>query len=138
MSVYSHPPLPTSSPPPPRPPPTPHPPPPTLPPPSLLPPPPFLLASYTTFWVLLLACKVVFSFHFQIVPLIGPTRQVLATFNVVYSWPKVIPNDSHNVIAIIALWAPIILVREGGEGGGEWGREGNMEGERPEGGGSER
>ncbi|CAI5957562.1 unnamed protein product [Closterium sp. NIES-64] len=67
------------------------------------------ILNYTLFWVVLIAAKLVFSFKFQIEPLVAPTDQIMATTNVVYSWHKLIPTDL-NIFAVITLWAPIILV----------------------------
>eukprot|EP00850_Spirogloea_muscicola_P001766 SM000006S19531 [mRNA] locus=s6:1319148:1331519:- [translate_table: standard] len=58
----------------------------------------FTLLGYTLFWCLLIG------------PLVGPTKSIMATWNVVYSWHEFFPNNHKNIGAVVAIWAPIGLV----------------------------
>ncbi|XP_028112795.1 putative callose synthase 8 isoform X1 [Camellia sinensis] len=68
------------------------------------------LLKYTLFWVLLLLSKFSFSYHFEIKPLIAPTRQIMKIGVKNYEWHELFPKVKSNAGAIAAIWAPIILV----------------------------
>ncbi|XP_049933320.1 callose synthase 5-like [Nymphaea colorata] len=70
----------------------------------------FALFKYTLFWVLLLICKLSFSYFIQIKPLVKPTKDIMSVHRVQYSWHEIFPNAKHNVGAILSLWAPVVLV----------------------------
>ncbi|XP_015581453.2 putative callose synthase 8 isoform X1 [Ricinus communis] len=65
---------------------------------------------YTLFWVLVLATKFLFSYTFEIRPLIAPTRLILRIGVQNYDWHELFPKVKSNAGAIIAIWAPIIVV----------------------------
>ncbi|XP_050220253.1 putative callose synthase 8 isoform X2 [Mercurialis annua] len=65
---------------------------------------------YTLFWVLVLATKFVFSYSFEIRPLIEPTRLILKIGMKNYEWHELFPKVKSNAGAIIAIWSPIIVV----------------------------
>ncbi|OIW00473.1 hypothetical protein TanjilG_05823 [Lupinus angustifolius] len=70
----------------------------------------FALLKYTIFWVLLLACKFLFSYFFQIKPLVKPTKNIMDIRHIDYSWHEFFPNAKHNYGAVVALWAPVLMV----------------------------
>ncbi|KAF5728909.1 hypothetical protein HS088_TW21G01063 [Tripterygium wilfordii] len=63
---------------------------------------------YTLFWILVLASKIIFSYFFQIRPLVGPTRALLKLNGARYNWHEFF--GSTNEIAVILLWLPVVLV----------------------------
>ncbi|KAL3576497.1 hypothetical protein D5086_021780 [Populus alba] len=65
---------------------------------------------YTVFWVLVLLTKFLFSYSFEIKPLIGPTRLILKIGVQNYDWHELFPKVKSNVGALVAIWAPIIVV----------------------------
>jgi callose synthase len=68
------------------------------------------LLKYTMFWVLLLLSKFSFSYNFEIMPLIAPTRQIMKVGVMNYDWHELFPKVKSNAGAIGAIWSPIILV----------------------------
>ncbi|KAL4330238.1 hypothetical protein AHAS_Ahas13G0380100 [Arachis hypogaea] len=70
----------------------------------------FALLKYTIFWVLLLASKFAFSYFVQIKPLIEPTKLIMAIKHVDYGWHEFFPDARHNYSAVVALWAPVLMV----------------------------
>ncbi|XP_059624463.1 callose synthase 5 [Cornus florida] len=70
----------------------------------------FSLVKYTLFWVVLVCCKLAFSFFFTIKPLVKPTRDVMNIKRVQYTWHEFFPDAKHHYGAIASLWAPIILL----------------------------
>ncbi|CAA7398033.1 unnamed protein product [Spirodela intermedia] len=70
----------------------------------------FALFKYTLFWVLLLCSKFAFSFFIQIKPLVNPTKDIMKVHHVNYAWHEFFPDASSNIGAVVALWAPVILV----------------------------
>ncbi|KAK9676530.1 hypothetical protein RND81_11G083100 [Saponaria officinalis] len=70
----------------------------------------FSLLKYTIFWILLLLCKLSFSFYVEIFPLIKPTKQIWQMKVDNYQWHEFYPNATHNFGVIVAIWLPIILV----------------------------
>ncbi|KAL5053268.1 hypothetical protein RYX36_033950 [Vicia faba] len=65
---------------------------------------------YTIFWVLLLASKFLFSFYVQIKPLVKPTKDIMNIQHVDYAWHEFFPKAENNYCAVIALWAPVLMV----------------------------
>lgn len=63
---------------------------------------------YTLFWIAVLASKFIFSYFFQIRPLLGPTRALLNLNNVKYKWHEFF--GSTNELAAVLLWIPIVLI----------------------------
>lgn len=50
------------------------------------------LLKYTMFWILLLICKLAFSFYVEILPLVGPTKQIWQLRVGTYDWHEFFPN----------------------------------------------
>ncbi|CAN1140669.1 Putative callose synthase 8 [Linum perenne] len=65
---------------------------------------------YTLFWILVLFTKFIFSYNFEVKPLIEPTRLILKIGVQKYDWHELFPKVKSNAGAIIAIWAPIIVV----------------------------
>ncbi|XVF79206.1 hypothetical protein PTKIN_Ptkin14bG0201900 [Pterospermum kingtungense] len=68
------------------------------------------LFKYTFFWILVLSTKLVFSYCFEIKPLIAPTRVIMKIGVQIYDWHELFPKVRSNAGAIVAVWAPIIVV----------------------------
>ncbi|OVA03950.1 Glycosyl transferase [Macleaya cordata] len=68
------------------------------------------LFKYTLFWVLLLLSKFSFSYYYEIKPLVEPTKQIMRIGVNKYDWHELFPKVKSNAGAIIAVWAPIVLV----------------------------
>ncbi|XWS10813.1 hypothetical protein CRYUN_Cryun38cG0030100 [Craigia yunnanensis] len=68
------------------------------------------LFKYTFFWILVLSTKLVFSYSFEIKPLIAPTRLIMKIGVQIYDWHELFPKVRSNAGAIVAVWAPIIVV----------------------------
>ncbi|KOM42654.1 hypothetical protein LR48_Vigan05g025800 [Vigna angularis] len=64
---------------------------------------------YTLFWILVLSCKFLFSYSFEIKPLIAPTRQIMK-IGVHYEWHELFPKVKSNAGAIVAVWSPVVIV----------------------------
>ncbi|KAK3424620.1 hypothetical protein EUGRSUZ_F01403 [Eucalyptus grandis] len=64
---------------------------------------------YTLFWLLVLSSKFLFSYFFEIKPLITPTRRIM-TIGLDYDWHELFPKVGSNAGAIMAIWAPVIFV----------------------------
>ncbi|XP_074319213.1 putative callose synthase 8 isoform X1 [Silene latifolia] len=62
---------------------------------------------YMLFWVLLLLSKLSFSYYFEIKPLIEPTREIMR-FGMHRNERS--PQVKSNSGAVVAVWAPIVLV----------------------------
>ncbi|XP_012567622.1 putative callose synthase 8 [Cicer arietinum] len=65
---------------------------------------------YTLFWILVLSCKFVFSYSFEIKPLIEPTRQIMKIGVRKYEWHELFPKVKYNAGAIVAVWSPVVMV----------------------------
>ncbi|KAK1591245.1 hypothetical protein Q3G72_004616 [Acer saccharum] len=65
---------------------------------------------YTLFWILVLLSKLSFSYIFEIKPLIAPTRLIMKIGVQNYDWHELFPKVKSNAGAIVAVWAPIIIV----------------------------
>ncbi|KAG4971669.1 hypothetical protein AAZX31_13G243800 [Glycine max] len=65
---------------------------------------------YTLFWILVLSCKFVFSYSFEIKPLIAPTRQIMKIGVKKYEWHELFPKVKSNAGAIVAVWSPVVIV----------------------------
>ncbi|XP_039158569.1 LOW QUALITY PROTEIN: callose synthase 7 [Eucalyptus grandis] len=68
----------------------------------------FSLLKYTVFWIMLLVCKLAFSYYFEILPLVGQTQSILEMH--LDNSHDVFPHLTHNIGVVIAIWAPIVLV----------------------------
>ncbi|KAL5736702.1 hypothetical protein ACOSQ2_031490 [Xanthoceras sorbifolium] len=65
---------------------------------------------YTLFWILVLLSKFSFSYCFEIKPLIAPTRLIMKIGVQNYDWHELFPKVKSNAGAIVAVWAPVIVV----------------------------
>ncbi|KAF8043493.1 hypothetical protein BT93_A1723 [Corymbia citriodora subsp. variegata] len=72
----------------------------------------FSLLKYTMFWIMLLVCKLAFSYYVEILPLVAPTQLILEMHLDNYQWHEFFPHSAvtHNIGVVIAIWAPIVLV----------------------------
>ncbi|KAI9074807.1 hypothetical protein K1719_043231 [Acacia pycnantha] len=70
----------------------------------------FALLKYTIFWLLLLASKFLVSFFLQIKPLIEPTKEIMSIRRIHFAWHEFSPDAKYNYGAVVALWAPVLLV----------------------------
>ncbi|KAJ0037576.1 hypothetical protein Pint_24113 [Pistacia integerrima] len=68
------------------------------------------LIQYTTFWVLLIASKLAFSYFVEIKPLVGPTKAIMQVRVRTFQWHEFFPQAKNNIGVVIALWSPIIVV----------------------------
>ncbi|CAD5184157.1 unnamed protein product [Musa acuminata subsp. malaccensis] len=68
------------------------------------------LLKYTTFWVILLTIKLLFSYYFEIKLLVQPTKQIMKVNVNEYDWHELFPKVKNNAGAILAIWAPVLLV----------------------------
>ncbi|KAG2649829.1 hypothetical protein PVAP13_1NG133600 [Panicum virgatum] len=51
------------------------------------------LLKYTTFWMILLSSKFLFSYYFEIKPLVGPTKEIMKINVNKYEWHEFFPQD---------------------------------------------
>ncbi|XP_059663341.1 putative callose synthase 6 [Cornus florida] len=70
----------------------------------------FSLLKYTLFWIMLLICKLAFSYYVEILPLVQPTKTIMEIKVSSYEWHEFFPNVTYNIGVVIAIWAPIVLV----------------------------
>ncbi|KAL3630114.1 Callose synthase 5 [Castilleja foliolosa] len=49
-------------------------------------------------------------FTYQIKPMVKPTQDIMNIRHVDYAWHEFFPNARHNYGAVVAIWAPVILV----------------------------
>ncbi|KAL9313852.1 hypothetical protein ACSQ67_019304 [Phaseolus vulgaris] len=63
-----------------------------------------------SFWVILLAAKFSFSFFLQIKPLVQPTKDIMSIRHVDFAWHEFFPEAQNNYGAVIALWAPVLMI----------------------------
>ncbi|XP_042469553.1 putative callose synthase 8 isoform X2 [Zingiber officinale] len=68
------------------------------------------LLKYTIFWSILLFSKFLFSYHFEIKPLVQPTKQIMKVSVNNYDWHELFPKAKSNAGAILAVWTPVLLV----------------------------
>jgi callose synthase len=68
------------------------------------------IIKYVFFWVVLLTCKLAFSFYVEISPIIGPTKFLLNQGVGNYEWHEIFPFLPHNLGVVITIWAPIVMV----------------------------
>jgi len=60
--------------------------------------------------MILLSSKFLFSYYFEIKPLVGPTKEIMKINVNKYEWHEFFPQVKSNAGAILAVWSPIILV----------------------------
>ncbi|KAF9621859.1 hypothetical protein IFM89_028447 [Coptis chinensis] len=70
----------------------------------------FALLKYSLFWMLLLLSKLSFSYYYEIKPLVQPTKKIMKIGVSSYDWHQLFPKVKSNAGAIVAVWAPILLV----------------------------
>ncbi|XXG90536.1 hypothetical protein AAC387_Pa12g2277 [Persea americana] len=71
----------------------------------------FSLMKYTLFWVVLLLCKLAFSYYVEILPLIEPTKLIMGMeVSTSREWHEFFPNLKNNIGGVVSIWAPIVLV----------------------------
>uniref|UniRef100_A0A0D9V1R7 1,3-beta-glucan synthase n=1 Tax=Leersia perrieri TaxID=77586 RepID=A0A0D9V1R7_9ORYZ len=68
------------------------------------------IIKYVFFWVVLLTCKLAFSFYVEISPMIGPTKFLLDQEVGNYEWHQIFPFLPRNLGVVITIWAPIVMV----------------------------
>uniref|UniRef100_A0A453DH27 Callose synthase 7 n=1 Tax=Aegilops tauschii subsp. strangulata TaxID=200361 RepID=A0A453DH27_AEGTS len=68
------------------------------------------LLKYTTFWILLLICKLAFSYYVEISPLVGPTKTIMFLGRGRYIWHEFFPYLQHNLGVVFTIWAPVVMV----------------------------
>ncbi|KAJ1278745.1 hypothetical protein BS78_04G102300 [Paspalum vaginatum] len=68
------------------------------------------ILKYMIFWTILLSSKFLFSYYFEIKPLVGPTKEIMKINVKKYEWHEFFPQVKSNASAILAVWTPIILV----------------------------
>jgi len=65
---------------------------------------------YSLFWIFILICKFAFTMHFQILPMVEPTRLIIGFNNLKYKWHDFFSSSNHNALTILSLWAPVIMI----------------------------
>ncbi|CAM6036816.1 unnamed protein product [Sphagnum compactum] len=65
---------------------------------------------YVLFWVFVLFCKFSFSYHFQLLPMVVPTRLIVELNNINYVWHDFVSKNNHNALTLLALWAPVVMI----------------------------
>ncbi|XP_034915011.1 callose synthase 7 [Populus alba] len=70
----------------------------------------FSLLKYTLFWILLIICKLAFSYYVEILPLVEPTKLIMEITVDNYQWHEFFPRLTYNIGVVISIWAPVILV----------------------------
>ncbi|CAA6671267.1 unnamed protein product [Spirodela intermedia] len=68
------------------------------------------LLKYSMFWLLLLPCKLAFSFQFEIKPLVESTKQIMEMSVRTYEWHAIFPKVKNNFGAVLAIWTPTTIV----------------------------
>ncbi|CAM8996972.1 unnamed protein product [Rhodiola kirilowii] len=68
------------------------------------------LFKYTVFWIVVLSSKFLFSYHFEIKPLIEPTRLIMKVRANENDLHEMFPKVKNNAGAIVAVWAPVVVV----------------------------
>ncbi|XP_037480037.1 putative callose synthase 6 [Triticum dicoccoides] len=68
------------------------------------------LLKYTTFWILLLICKLAFSYYVEISPLVGPTKTIMFLGRGRYIWHEFFPYLQHNLGVVFTIWAPVYFM----------------------------
>ncbi|CAI7917687.1 unnamed protein product, partial [Closterium sp. NIES-54] len=65
---------------------------------------------YSLFWVVLLLCKCLFSYYFQILPLVGPTRYIIGFKHLKYRWKDLVSASNYNALTLLSIWAPVFVI----------------------------
>ncbi|KNA05699.1 hypothetical protein SOVF_187870 [Spinacia oleracea] len=65
---------------------------------------------YMFFWIIVLAGKFSFGYFLQIRPLVEPTRIIVMTDNLTYSWHDFVSQHNHNALTVLSLWAPVFCI----------------------------
>lgn len=65
---------------------------------------------YSTFWIILFVCKFLFSYYYQVQPLITPTVYIIKEVKIVYQWHDLVSGDNYNALTLASLWIPVITI----------------------------
>lgn len=65
---------------------------------------------YMFFWLLVLGGKFSFAYFLQIKPLVKPTRIIVDTDDIRYSWHDFVSKNNHNAFTVASLWAPVVCI----------------------------
>ncbi|CAM0878096.1 unnamed protein product [Alopecurus aequalis] len=68
------------------------------------------LIKYTLFWIILLICKLAFSFYVEICPLVEPTKIFLLSSRENHTRHELFPYLRQVFGIIITVWAPVVMV----------------------------
>lgn len=68
------------------------------------------LLKYTAFWMVLLPSKFLFSYYFQIKPLVEATKEIMKVDVNTYEWHEFFPQVKSNAGIFLAKWAPVMIV----------------------------
>ncbi|KAK1589242.1 hypothetical protein Q3G72_031874 [Acer saccharum] len=65
---------------------------------------------YMLFWLVVLSGKFAFAYFLQIKPMAEPTKFIVNTGALEYSWHDFVSKNNHNALAVASLWAPVIAI----------------------------
>ncbi|TXG73152.1 hypothetical protein EZV62_001731 [Acer yangbiense] len=65
---------------------------------------------YMLFWLVVLSGKFAFAYFLQIKPMAEPTKFIVKTGALEYSWHDFVSKNNHNALAVASLWAPVIAI----------------------------
>ncbi|OMP02607.1 Glycosyl transferase, family 48 [Corchorus capsularis] len=65
---------------------------------------------YMFYWLIILSAKFSFAYFFQIKPLVKPTRAIVQTSPIQYSWHDFVSQNNHHALTVASLWAPVIAM----------------------------
>lgn len=65
---------------------------------------------YSLFWIVVLTCKFAFTMHFQILPMVEPTRLIIGFDNITYKWHSLVSKGNNNVFTLVSIWAPVVMI----------------------------
>lgn len=65
---------------------------------------------YVLYWFVIFGCKFTFTYFLQIKPLVEPTKIILKSHNLLYSWHDLVSKGNKNALTIASLWAPVLAI----------------------------
>lgn len=65
---------------------------------------------YSLFWIVVLTCKFAFTMHFQILPMVEPTRLIIGFDNITYKWHSLVSKGNNNIFTLVSIWAPVVMI----------------------------
>ncbi|XP_050371424.1 callose synthase 9 [Argentina anserina] len=65
---------------------------------------------YMFFWLVILSGKFAFAYFLQIKPLVAPTKIIVTTNAITYTWHDLVSGNNYNALTIAALWAPVVVI----------------------------